>query len=68
MKNQLEWLHQFRRCSCLDTLEKVYENAKPRLSGKELIAFESAADHRRAEITMKKLYDKVPSSVWRYVV
>ncbi len=67
IKNQLDWLHQFRHCSSLDTLEKVYDNARERLSGKELLAFESAADHRRAEITMKRLYDKIPPSVWTYV-
>lgn len=64
---QLSWLHRFRRCSNLDTLEKVYENARDRLSGKELLEFESAADHRRAEITMNQFYDKIPPSVWRYV-
>ncbi|HCO6894765.1 Hha/YmoA family nucleoid-associated regulatory protein, partial [Salmonella enterica] len=26
-----------------------------------------AADHRRAELVMNKLYDKVPSGVWKYV-
>ncbi|EKG5207319.1 Hha/YmoA family nucleoid-associated regulatory protein, partial [Escherichia coli] len=30
-------------------------------------AFYSAADHRRAELVMNKLYDKVPSGVWKYV-
>ncbi|ELC4346569.1 hypothetical protein RNH23_004802 [Salmonella enterica] len=29
--------------------------------------FNSAADHRLAELTMKKLYDKIPSGVWKYV-
>ncbi|EIL5094596.1 hemolysin activation protein, partial [Salmonella enterica] len=24
-------------------------------------------DHRRAELVMNKLYDKVPSGVWKYV-
>ncbi|MBT0984297.1 hypothetical protein KJ032_24805 [Salmonella enterica subsp. enterica serovar Typhimurium] len=24
-------------------------------------------DHRKAELTMKKLYDKVPASVWTFV-
>ncbi|WP_440136651.1 Hha/YmoA family nucleoid-associated regulatory protein [Escherichia coli] len=33
----------------------------------DLGAFESAADHRRAEIVSGKLWDKVPSHVWRYV-
>ncbi|MDM7069495.1 Hha/YmoA family nucleoid-associated regulatory protein, partial [Enterobacter hormaechei] len=27
----------------------------------------SAADHRLAELTMNKLYDKIPSSVWKFV-
>ncbi|EAN0197750.1 hemolysin activation protein, partial [Salmonella enterica] len=25
------------------------------------------ADHRLAELTMNKLYDKIPPSVWKYV-
>ncbi|EDQ2186947.1 hypothetical protein RNH23_004272 [Salmonella enterica] len=27
-------------------------------------AFNSAVDHRPAELTMNKLYNKVPASVW----
>nr|WP_309141567.1 Hha/YmoA family nucleoid-associated regulatory protein [Escherichia coli] len=30
-------------------------------------AFNSAVDHRLAELTMNKLYDKVPASVWKHV-
>ncbi|HCN7575049.1 TPA: hemolysin activation protein [Escherichia coli] len=30
-------------------------------------AFNSAVDHRLAELTMNKLYDRVPASVWKYV-
>ncbi|MGS9235758.1 Hha/YmoA family nucleoid-associated regulatory protein, partial [Salmonella enterica subsp. enterica serovar Infantis] len=30
-------------------------------------AFNSADDHRLAELTMNKLYDKVHASVWKYV-
>ncbi|EOR1197548.1 Hha/YmoA family nucleoid-associated regulatory protein [Escherichia coli] len=30
-------------------------------------SFNAAADHRLAELTMNKLYDKVPPSVWKYV-
>ncbi|MDI6931307.1 hemolysin expression modulator Hha, partial [Serratia sp. Se-PFBMAAmG] len=33
----------------------------------ELELFYSAADHRLAELTMNKLYDKIPTSVWKYV-
>ncbi|MDX7315698.1 Hha/YmoA family nucleoid-associated regulatory protein, partial [Escherichia coli] len=25
-------------------------------------------DHRLAELTMNKLYDRVPASVWNYVI
>ncbi|EFF2379823.1 transcriptional regulator, partial [Salmonella enterica subsp. enterica serovar Heidelberg] len=25
------------------------------------------ADHRLAELTMNKLYDKIPSSVWKFI-
>lgn len=34
-----------------------------------LMKFEisGAYDHRKAELTMKKLYDKVPASVWTFV-
>ncbi|HBA1391363.1 TPA: transcriptional regulator, partial [Citrobacter koseri] len=27
----------------------------------------SAADHRLAELTMNKLYDKIPTSVWKFI-
>ena len=33
----------------------------------ELEAFNSAVDNRLAELTMNKLYDRVPASVWKYV-
>ena len=33
----------------------------------EELAFNSAVDHRLAELTMNKLYDRVPASVWKYV-
>ncbi|WP_277421709.1 Hha/YmoA family nucleoid-associated regulatory protein, partial [Citrobacter freundii] len=26
-----------------------------------------AADHRLAELTMNKLYDKIPTSVWKFI-
>ncbi|RCX60683.1 hemolysin activation protein, partial [Escherichia coli] len=28
---------------------------------------EQTVDHRLAELTMNKLYDRVPASVWKYV-
>ena len=65
MKTKQEWLFQLRKCTSRDTLEKVIEINKLPLSESE--AFYSAADHRRAELVMNKLYDKVPSGVWKYV-
>ncbi|EKJ5476258.1 hemolysin activation protein, partial [Escherichia coli] len=50
-----------------DTLEKVIEINRYKLPLSESEAFYSAADHRRAELVMNKLYDKVPSGVWKYV-
>lgn len=62
-----EWLLLLRRCTSRDTLEKVIEKNKYALSDDELEGFYAAADHRLAELTMGKLYDKVPPSVWKYV-
>lgn len=58
---------KLRRCSCLDTLEKVIERNRYILSDNDLENFNSAADHRLAELTMNKLYDKIPASVWQHV-
>ncbi len=58
-----DYLMRLRRCQTIDTLERVIEN-KYELSDNELAVFYSAADHRLAELTMNKLYDKIPTSVW----
>lgn len=65
--NKVDWLMKLRRCSCLDTLEKVIERNRYNLSDNDLEIFNSAADHRLAELTMNKLYDKIPASVWQHV-
>lgn len=67
MRNKQDWLFQLRKCTTLDTLEKVIEINRYKLDDKESMVFSSAADHRLAELTMNKLYDKVPSGVWKYV-
>ncbi len=67
MKTRKEWLYQLRKCTSRETLEKVIEINSYKLSLSESEAFFSAADHRRAELVMNKLYDKVPSGVWKYV-
>ncbi|MEB5981778.1 hemolysin expression modulator Hha [Enterobacter vonholyi] len=62
-----EWLLRLRRCTSQDTLEKVIEKNKYALNSDELERFNAAVDHRLAELTMGKLYDRVPSGVWRFV-
>ncbi|WP_289347300.1 Hha/YmoA family nucleoid-associated regulatory protein [Pantoea stewartii] len=67
MKTKNEWVLTLRRCSTPGTLQKVAERIQKRLYGNELGVFQLAVDHRKAEITMQKLYDEVPSSVWKYI-
>ncbi len=67
MKTKQQWLFQLRKCATLATLETVAERIEKRLTVEERPAFWLATDHRRAEITMKKLYDNIPANVWRYV-
>ncbi|SEL88329.1 Haemolysin expression modulating protein [Kosakonia sacchari] len=66
-KDKQDWLMQLRRCRNLETLEKVMEHTRNGLSEAELLAFDSAADHRLAEITMGQFFDKVPAAVWKHV-
>ncbi|WP_413739216.1 Hha/YmoA family nucleoid-associated regulatory protein [Sodalis sp. RH21] len=65
--DKVDFLMRLRRCSTVETLEKVVEHMPQRLSDSELVEFYGAADHRLAELTMGKLYDKVPPTVWQYV-
>ncbi|CND62682.1 virulence modulating protein [Yersinia pseudotuberculosis] len=67
MMNKTEWLMRLRRCTTMETLEQIIERKKYSLSVDELETFNSAADHRLAELTMNKLYDKVPASVWQHI-
>ena len=62
-----DYLMRLRRCRSIDTLEQKKKKNKYELPDSELAVFYSAADHRLAELTMNKLYDKVPGSVWKYV-
>ncbi|NDL61973.1 Hha/YmoA family nucleoid-associated regulatory protein [Acerihabitans arboris] len=64
---KVDFLMRLRRCSTVETLEKVVEHMKERLPEAELVEFYGAADHRLAELTMGKLYDRVPPAVWQYV-
>ncbi|MHA7992481.1 Hha/YmoA family nucleoid-associated regulatory protein (plasmid) [Escherichia coli] len=47
--------------------EKVFERLCEKNSGVASLEISGAYDHRKAELTMKKLYDKVPASVWTFV-
>ncbi len=67
MENKHEWLYQLRKCSNKKTLKKITESNRYKLSDDELEMFNSAADHRLAELTMNRLYDKVPASVWQFI-
>ncbi|WP_421637150.1 hemolysin expression modulator Hha [Enterobacter ludwigii] len=62
-----EWLLRLRRCTSQDTLEKVIEKNKYVLTNDELERFNAAVDHRLAELTMGKLYDRIPAGVWKFV-
>ncbi|UYU32834.1 HHA domain-containing protein [Siccibacter colletis] len=64
---KIDYLMRLRRCQSIDTLERVIEKNKYELPDNELTVFYSAADHRLAELTMNKLYDKIPASVWKFV-
>ncbi|EOX2600875.1 hemolysin expression modulator Hha [Yersinia enterocolitica] len=56
-----------RTPTTMETLEQIIERKKYSLSAEELEMFNSAADHRLAELTMNKLYDKIPASVWKHI-
>ena len=47
---------------------KVISHTRYKRTPAEMEAFNSAVDHRLAELTMNKLYDRVPASVWKYVI
>lgn len=61
------FLMKFRKCATFDTLERMFERFKEKHTGSELDYVYSAYDHRKAELTTHKLYDKVPASVWALI-
>ncbi|WP_042971938.1 hemolysin expression modulator Hha [Escherichia coli] len=68
-KTKQEWLYQLRRCSSVNTLEKIIHKNRNSLlnSERERESFNSAADHRLAELITGKLYDRIPKEIWKYV-
>lgn len=67
-KTKEYFLYRLRRCTKLETLERVIAHKELTLSEEELVVFYSAADHRLAELKMGKLYDTIPKSVWKYIL
>ncbi|EMU7223906.1 hemolysin activation protein [Escherichia coli] len=49
-------------------LNRLISHTRYKLTSAELEAFNSVVDHWLAELTMNKLYDRVPASVWKYVI
>lgn len=66
-KSKTEWLRQLRRYSTPETVEKMADRIAERLEGNEYGYFQSAVDHRLAELAMNRLYDHIPPQVWHYV-
>lgn len=66
VKTKEDWLYQFRRCSSRETLESWFPTRVISLL-QRMEAFNSAVDHRLAELTMNNQNDRVPASVWKYV-
>ncbi|MGL4860259.1 MAG: transcription modulator YdgT [Enterobacteriaceae bacterium] len=69
--SDLDYLMMFRKCSTLDSLEKLYDKLNYSISDNDLLSnMYRAADHRRAELVAHKLFDlgKVPKSVWSQVL
>ncbi|WP_127959775.1 transcription modulator YdgT [Serratia microhaemolytica] len=70
MTSTIDYLMTFRKCSNLDSLEKLYEKLQYSLTDDhEISNMYRAADHRRAELVSGKLFDlgKVPKSLWAQV-
>lgn len=67
-KTKEYFLYRLRRCTKLETLERVIAHKELTLSEEELVVFYSAADHRLAELKMGKLYDTIPKGVWKHIL
>lgn len=62
-----QYLMKFRKCSTFETLDLVFERISEKNADVDSMELSGAYDHRKAELTMKKLFDKVPASVWAFV-
>ncbi|CAI1495227.1 H-NS/StpA-binding protein 2 [Serratia quinivorans] len=71
MTDTLDYLMTFRKCTSLDSVEKVYDKLNYSIDNDiEISNMYRAADHRRAELVAGKLFDlgKVPKSLWAQVL
>ncbi|MBL5885709.1 hypothetical protein I7V28_19600 [Lelliottia amnigena] len=66
-ENKQQYLMTFRKCSTFVTLDIVYERLNEKYGRANMMELSGAYDHRKAELTMQRLYDKVPASVWAFV-
>jgi len=62
-----DWIMHLRKCKTRDTLDQVAESIQKHITGADLERFQSAYDHRLAELAANRLFDKVPAHVWRLV-
>lgn len=71
MTDTLDYLMTFRKCTSLDSVEKVYDKLNYSIDNDIGISnMYRAADHRRAELVAGKLFDlgKVPKTLWAQVL
>lgn len=71
MTDTLDYLMTFRKCTSLDSVEKVYDKLNHSIDNDiEISNMYRAADHRRAELVAGKLFDlgKVPKTLWAQVL
>lgn len=63
-----DFLSHFRRCSQRDTLDEMVECMEndPAMRDRISVLY-GAADHRRVEIALGKLFDKIPKGAWKYI-
>lgn len=67
MKTKMDLVRQLRRVSNETHLEMVVDRMAQKVSKEESYVLQEAADHRRAELALGKIFDKVPKEAWKYV-
>ncbi|BAP58738.1 Hha/YmoA family nucleoid-associated regulatory protein [Candidatus Tachikawaea gelatinosa] len=57
---KIDYLLKFRRCRTLNTLERVYNHMYHEIQINEKAYFVNAYNHRKEEIIIGKMLDKIP--------